>query len=617
MFEKAVQARELYRQGKFKQAEALYEEFVKEYPDFAQAYTPETLDEPPVDVAVDGEEPTTLDDLYQQVSDASAEIDWTQLEEAPLVTVVMTAYNVEDYVEAAITSVIRQTWRNLEVVVVDDCSTDKTNDVLARLARVHRNLTHLRLNTNLGTYYAKNVGITRAKGRYIFFHDSDDICHPERIRLSMWHLLQERGVAVRGVTSRVTYPEGRVLLVNGRVARRGYITLGVARSVFDEIGYFNCTTKAADDEFAHRLTMYLKTKKQRIIDIKYPYYYLTYRDGSLSSDMIQNNPVKEGAVVRKNSLSRALYKEVFTDAHTNLPVSALKETFRFPTVRDALPCPADMTKLANPRDPVVASLCSIPSRSDALVKTLRSIEKQVDHIYLYLDGYDRTPGYVYELSCEVTVVHSRDVPNLRDNGKFYPLQKLNKDCYFFTMDDDIVYPPDYVNAMIKKLDFYEQAVAVGVHGVFLPENAERYFSGFRKSYHFKYKLESDTLVSNLGTGTVAFHTRYFSTLSVEEFSETGMSDIYFSIFCKNHGIPMVCIARPDDWLCEVIPEDTNTLYHEFKRADDKQAALVADNRPWGIKAFHQVIDTADERLSDKLAKASLRGMIPYLNRFMI
>lgn len=617
MFEKAVRARELYRQGQFEQAEALYREFVQEHPEFAEVYAPETLEEEPVDIALGAADVVSLDDLYQQVSDAAEEIDWSELEDTPLVTVVMTAHNVETYIEAAVTSVVRQTWRNLEVIVVDDCSTDKTNQVLARLARVHRNLTYIRLNANLGTYYAKNVGITRAKGSYIFFHDSDDICHPERIRLSMWHLLREQGLAVRGVTSRVVYPEGRVLLVSGRVARRGYITLGVAKSIFDEIGYFNCTTKAADDEFAHRLTLYLKTKKRRIIDITYPYYYLTFRDGSLSGDMIENDPIKEGRIVRKNSLSRALYKEVFTDAHTNLRISALKETFKFPTIRDALPCPADMTKLANPVDRVVASLCSIPSRADALEKTLRSIEKQVDYLYLYLDGYARTPGFVYELDCEVTVTHSRDVPNLRDNGKFYPLQNLNEDCYFFTMDDDIVYPPDYVNAMIKKLDFYEQAVAVGVHGVFLPENAERYFSGFRKSHHFKYGLESDMLVSNLGTGTVAFHTRYFSNLSVEDFSETGMSDIYFSIFCKNHGIPMICVARPDNWLLEVIPEDTHTLYHEFKRADDKQAALVAGNRPWGIKALHQVVDVASARLSDDVAKASLLGMIPYVNRFMM
>lgn len=274
--------------GNHTQAIDFYQRAIKDQPELAHLYqqsldrlqrlqgqpitTAEPVDAPPlvqepavrVKAPVQAETEVMLDALYQQVERAlSSAAPMPDATKAPLVSVLMTAHNVEDYIEEAVTSVLRQSWPNLELIVVDDASTDATWSILQRLQKTVGNLRCDRLNTNLGTYFAKNYGAQLARGDFVFFQDGDDICHPERIRLSM-QLLQQRGVvAVQGAYSRVRFPSGQVVPVNGLVSKRGLITLGVRREVFDQIGYFNCTSKASDEEFFRRLQAWVAAKGGR------------------------------------------------------------------------------------------------------------------------------------------------------------------------------------------------------------------------------------------------------------------------------------------------------------------------------------------------------------------
>ncbi len=91
----------------------------------------------------------------------------------PLVSVVVPVYNVEAYLEECLHSVLSQTWRELEVIVVDDGSTDRSPDILARVAaRDPRVRVHRQPNGGLGN--ARNAGIALATGTYLTFLDSDD-----------------------------------------------------------------------------------------------------------------------------------------------------------------------------------------------------------------------------------------------------------------------------------------------------------------------------------------------------------------------------------------------------------------------------------------------------------
>jgi len=102
-------------------------------------------------------------------------------EDGPLVSVVMTSHNSQEYITYAIQSVLDQSYRNFELHVVDDCSTDRSCEIVMQFAREDPRVRLHRMSSNVGTYVAKNSAIDACAGEYITFHDSDDWMHPERI----------------------------------------------------------------------------------------------------------------------------------------------------------------------------------------------------------------------------------------------------------------------------------------------------------------------------------------------------------------------------------------------------------------------------------------------------
>ena len=123
--------------------------------------------------------------------------------------------------------------------------------------------------------------------------------------------MQQGVVCVRGTYSRVYFPNGKVYPVNGIVKKLGFITLGVRKYIFDYIGFFNCTTKASDNEFFQRLNAWIAEKGGDIRDFHLPLYYSSLREGSLFSDMITNDPFSEGKIEQQLSPSRQKYVDAF------------------------------------------------------------------------------------------------------------------------------------------------------------------------------------------------------------------------------------------------------------------------------------------------------------------
>lgn len=618
------QAQAAFNTCDFARAVELYEQAILERPELVRVYR---FNLARARAKLGGSDPATspsvnrqsgftyLDVLYRDVARFSASLpaDFSPQAQS-LVSVVMTAHNVAEYIEEAVTSLLRQTHKPLEIIVVDDCSTDGTWRILQRLAGEYP-IVIRRLNANLGTYYAKNAGLRLAQGEFVFFQDGDDLCHPDRVRLCLRELQQPGVVCVQSSYSRVVFPAGQVLPVNGLVKKLGLITLGVRRSVFDEIGFFNCTMKASDDEFFQRLQVAYRNRPGAIRTLDLPLYYNTLREGSLFADMITNDPAADGHIEQRPSPVRQAYVDEFQALHRNLPVERFREVFRFPVTRDPIKVAPEMSCLANPALPVVASVCSIPERKELFARMLASLAPQVDELHVYLDRYEAVPDFVRDCHPKLTVRLSRDLPGLRDNGKFVPLLDRRDECYFFTADDDIEYPPDYVNALVKKIEHYGRLAVVGVHGVRIPEQPTGYFSGFRRVHCFSRELEQDMLVNNLGTGTVAFYSGSLARLDYRSFSHSGMADLYLAAFCKALGVPMVAVARPENWLVEM--EDpalgpgggVQNLFTEGVRNDEKQSRLLRQHAPWGYAAIAQAVMAAARKPK---AGEHLRALLPIL-----
>ncbi|MCR4615077.1 MAG: glycosyltransferase [Clostridiales bacterium] len=98
-----------------------------------------------------------------------------------LVSVVIPTFNSENYIGNAIDSVLAQTYKNYEIICVDDCSEDSTADKLKEYSAAHEGITFEVLEVNSGAAVARNRALNMAKGRYIAFLDSDDTWEPDKL----------------------------------------------------------------------------------------------------------------------------------------------------------------------------------------------------------------------------------------------------------------------------------------------------------------------------------------------------------------------------------------------------------------------------------------------------
>lgn len=132
----------------------------------------------------------------------------------PLVTIGITAFNAAGTVERAIRSALVQTWRPIEIVVVDDCSTDETREILAKLAADHPELRVFRNKSNGGVAVSRNRILAEARGEFVAFFDDDDESLPERITTQLDRILDYEGDFGDGVpvichtARRLIYPDG-------------------------------------------------------------------------------------------------------------------------------------------------------------------------------------------------------------------------------------------------------------------------------------------------------------------------------------------------------------------------------------------------------------------------
>lgn len=117
------------------------------------------------------------------------------MEQMPLVSVIMPAYNVEKYIEEAIQSVIVQSYTNWELLVIDDGSTDKTLEIVQKMAEKDNRIFLIKNEKNMGVARTRNRGFELCKGEYIALLDSDDLWHAEKLEKQV-NLAKETGADI-------------------------------------------------------------------------------------------------------------------------------------------------------------------------------------------------------------------------------------------------------------------------------------------------------------------------------------------------------------------------------------------------------------------------------------
>ncbi len=244
------------------------------------------------------------------------------------VTIITPVFNNKDDIINSIKSIEEQTYSNWEHIIIDDCSTDGTYDIIREYLedryqddQERRDKIRLYQNEkNMGTYISRNIGLLESAGDYICFLDSDDKYHPDKIKRQVEIL--DKHVNLLFVNS---YHK-RENRIRGTMTGKGTeITIMFRKGVIEEIGYFDSVRFGADSEFKHRM---IRKFGNNFATIKDVLYYAKKRPNSLTTSN------KSGS-----RYIRQIYVRRYTKWHKNnktlympFPLELSKRPFKVPDI---------------------------------------------------------------------------------------------------------------------------------------------------------------------------------------------------------------------------------------------------------------------------------------------
>ena len=171
----------------------------------------------------------------------------------PLVSVVMTTFQRGATLLTAVRSVIAQTWRDWELIVVDDCSGEQHDALLEQVEGLDSRIRVIRREENGGTYVCRNVALAQAHGEFVTFQDDDDWSHPERLQRQVDALLAD-GQKVLCLSYALHVTEQLDIRFGGRRTRvLGSSTMLLRTSVLNAVGGFDEVRKGGDTELIRRI----------------------------------------------------------------------------------------------------------------------------------------------------------------------------------------------------------------------------------------------------------------------------------------------------------------------------------------------------------------------------
>ncbi|UJW59230.1 glycosyltransferase family 2 protein [Bacillus sp. A116_S68] len=138
------------------------------------------------------------------------------IEKAPQVTVITPAFNSEAFIKNTIISVKQQTYKDWEMIIVDDFSTDNTVEIINAFLLEDERIKLIRLKENKGAAYARNEAIKNARGRYLAFLDSDDEWFPEKLEQQL-EFMHSRDIAFSYTNYVHINTDGRVVGYNNKI----------------------------------------------------------------------------------------------------------------------------------------------------------------------------------------------------------------------------------------------------------------------------------------------------------------------------------------------------------------------------------------------------------------
>lgn len=201
---------------------------------------------------------------------------------------------------------------------------------------------------------------------------------------------------------------------------------------------------------------------------------------------------------------------------------------------------------------IIAGMATTGNRAEQLHRAIDSLSTQVDELVLY----DNSQG-----------------PDKTDLGKFYGLTLQSEPCIYFSVDDDIIYPQNYVSETLRRLEQFSFAAIVTYHGRILYGPGRDYYHGHR-AFSCRYSSDIMTRLDVAGTGVSAFSTEYFNPLELHADPVTRASDLVFSLAAAKAEKNIIHLPHRAGWLqMQPVPVADTCFYNESKNPE-KLTALA-------------------------------------------
>jgi len=529
----------------------------------------------------------------------------------PLVSIIITNHNNADFLGPAVYSALSQTGMRTEIIVVDDGSCDRSATIINDICERFRNVKAIALLRNFGSYYARNMGVKQASGDFVAFLDSDDIMHPERIEKQVGALLAHPEAwgsrcRLRRWTADFSRPLTSPIL--------GEVSLVLRREIFQKLGYFDTVRFGGDSEFRERLQNAFG--RSSLADVPEELYFARVVGTSLTLDPQDGTFVQtESALDAQVATSRQKYVQNYSEWHAKVGNGLTSPAVSFP-LHDRPFELGSSTQNASASLGVrrVATMATFPARREIFKDALSSIIDQVDELHIYFNDYDKIPDFPRDSRIHCYLGHDCS-GDLKDAGKFYKVPNLS-DCYIFTVDDDLIYPSDYVDTLIHYIEVFNRRCIVGAHGVIFPDEKLGYLDN-RDVLHFR-EATNGRFVDLLGTGALGFHSSAIS-IQPEDFKSLGLADLWFAVAAHSRDVPLFAVPHESNWmkpledrgpkLYENAKEDRSVVdgaYHQYLRPlveGSNSRRRIYDFLNWSqrgnsyltLAGLRATIDTANEK----------------------
>ncbi len=533
------------------------------------------------------------------------------------VSIIMTAYNSEHWIEKAIISLLNQTHENIEIIIIDDDSSDSTLRKIIAASQKDERIRVISNSLNTGTYVCKNHGITQSIGDYITFMDSDDWVSENYIfRLLQSHLMTLPGeLPPEIVYCKRLEQMGEKYLPSNMISP---ISSFFHKDLLSKVGYFDSVRFGADTEFEMRIRFVLGNEAVNVIDDHMVFY-----------NRENNQSLTNNKSTSMSSISRKKYRHEFDKWHVNscrgelfiefplrfgdrpFPIHNRSKTpeydsknFKEITKKRILSDIGDYQKedsvisdidkfLCNTKasNNITVSIASIPSRVEGLEKVVKQLLPQANTINVFLNEYRNIPHFLK--NSKINIARSQDFGNIGDKGKFWWSDEI--EGYHFTCDDDIFYPDNYISETMKQFQKYGDDCFISYHGSILKEDFISYDKS-RHVYPFWSECERDTLVNIGGTGVMAYNADA-NKIQYENLHNPNMADIWVSLWALNNNKPIVTPKRKSDWLYDIgFTNDSiwsNGINNTGTEKDtfSIQNEIIKKNLPWSIVISENIKNT--------------------------